>query len=214
MGISPPLAYSTTTFSVVELDRTMTSLAAKKKKDKARSMNIAKTRKAALAALDNHAHRYKVVVPDRLRAFYAGDFDRHHLTYATGKVLSWGNGTFQLALTPPTWLDKGDDAVNGPGGDWKDAKHHVPIFVTSDGLYVVVDIRNPECPTAWYHEEECICSGPAKAASSLDAFLATLSREGAGDDITTPADPDQRDHWAQDFSDDSPRVFDAVRDDD
>jgi hypothetical protein len=177
-------------------------------------MNTAQMRKAALAALDNHARRYKVTIPDRLRTFYAGDFDRYHLTYVNAKVLSWGKGTFQLALTPPTWLDKGDDAVNGPGGDWEAAKYQVPIFVSSDGLYVVVNLENPECPTAWYHEEECMCSGPTKAASSLDAFLASLSKASTDDDITTPADPNQDRHWEQDFSDDSPRVFDAVRDDD
>lgn len=180
-------------------------------------MNISAKRRAALAALDNHARRYKVTIPERLRQFYQGDFERFHMHYVNAKVLSWGQGTFQLALTPPTWLDKDDDAVNGPGGDWADAKHYVPIFVTEFCLYVIANLANPECPTAWYHEEE-VCSRGAvgPGASSLDAFLATLSKNAPADakEISRPEFPDQKDDWRQDFSDDSPRMFDAVRDDD
>src|SRR5262245_14231107 len=33
-------------------------------------------RRAALAALDNHARRYQVSIPERLRTFYADDFQR------------------------------------------------------------------------------------------------------------------------------------------
>ena len=180
-------------------------------------MNTSQKRKAALAALENHARRYKVTIPDRLRAFYAGDFDRYDKMYVTAKVLSWGKGTFQLVLTPPTWLEKGDDAINGPGGEWEGAKYHVPIFTTDNELYVVVNIKNPECPTGWFHEEEC-CSRdeiqPDKGASSLDAFLASLTKTSDADEIMRPLVDDQDEYWEQDFSDDSPRIFDAVRDDD
>jgi hypothetical protein len=178
-----------------------------------RAMAIDK-RKIALAALDNHARRYKVTIPDRLRAFYAGDFGRYHLQYVTAKVLSWGKGTFQLALTAPTWLDRGDDGVTGPRGDWKDAKHHVPIFASNSDLCVVVNIAKPQCPTAWYHEEECSYKGAQPGADSLDAFLASLTKTADGDDeVNAPDDPDQEMYWEQDFGDDSPRVFDVAGDD-
>ena len=168
-------------------------------------------RTAALAALENHARRYKVTIPERLRAFYTGDFAAHDGKYATASVLSWGKGTFQLALTPPSWLDKDDDAVNGPGGDWEDAKYFLPLFVTDQSLYLVADLRTPACSTGWYHEEESMCAGVGKGEASLDAFLASLASEGAGE-IVRPADPKQTFAWAQDFGDDSPRMFDAVRD--
>lgn len=128
------------------------------------------------------------------------------------KVLSWGNGSFELALTAPTWLDKGDDAVNGPGGDWAGAKDWLPIFVTDEGLYVVANLSDPACPTGWYHEEECGDEGPSTSAPSLDAFLSSLG-QSEDDDVVRPADPDQQRQWSQDFADDGPRAFDAARDD-
>ena len=180
-------------------------------------MNTVEKRKAALAALENHARRYKVTIPDRLKAFYAGDFTNYDLHHVNAEVLSWSNGTFQLALTPPTWLNKDDDAVNGPGGDWKGGKHHVPIFITDQNLYVVVNLQKPECPTGWYMEEECCEDGPQKGAKSLDAFLASLTKApntDDRDDIVRPAYPEQTEDWQEDFADDGPRAFDAVRDDD
>jgi hypothetical protein len=177
-------------------------------------MNTAEKRKAAIAALDNHARRYKVAIPDRLKKFYAGDFDRYHLQFTTAKVSGFGGGTasFQLALTPPSWLNKDDDAINGPGGEWEDAKHHVPLFVTDQALYAVANLKNPACPIGWYHEENW-SDGPSKGAPSLDAFLASLKPKAADpDDTFTPADPDQ--DWEEDFSDDGPRAFVAVDDDD
>src|SRR5262245_17196730 len=97
-------------------------------------------RKAALAALDHHARRYNVKIPDRIRDFYTGAFDRYHLQYVKAKVLSWGNQTFQLALTPPSWIEKGDDAINGPKGEWEDAGQHLPLFVSDSDLYLVVNL--------------------------------------------------------------------------
>src|SRR5687768_2913185 len=140
------------------------------------AMNTAAKRKAALAALDNHARRYKVTIPERLKAFYNGDFERYHLHHATAEVSGWApDATFQLALTPPTWLNKDDDAINGPDGEWEDAKYHVPLFVTDQSLYVVVNLKKPDCPTGWYAEEGW-SDGPAKGAQSLDAFLASLTK--------------------------------------
>jgi len=174
-------------------------------------------RKAALAALENHARRYKVKIPDRLKAFYAGDFERYHLQYVKAAEASGyaPDQVFQVALTPPTWLEKDDDAINGPDGEWEDAKHHVPIFVTDQQLYAVVNLQNPECPVGWYMEESWQ-DGPSPGASSLDAFLASLSKTSPGDEdnTMTPADPDQDYAWETDYSDDGPRAFDAVRDDD
>ena len=170
-------------------------------------VNTEAKRKAALAALDNHARRYNVTIPERLREFYAGDFERYHMSYVTAGVLSWGEDTFQLALTPPSWLGKDDDAVNGPGGDWHGAKHHLPVFVSDQQLYVVVDLQSPECPTRWYHEEECICKGPEQGASSLDAFLAAAMKT-TDKKAVEPADPEQAHLWAEDFADDGPRAFD------
>src|SRR5664279_2892700 len=115
-------------------------------------MNVAAKRKAALAALDNHARRYKVEIPDRLKAFYAGDFQAYDQHFAKGEVEGWGGDTFQLALTPPTWLNKDDDAINGPRGEWEEAKHYLPLFVTDQALYVVVNLEKPSCPVGWYHE--------------------------------------------------------------
>ncbi len=176
-------------------------------------MNTAQKRTAALAALDNHARRYKVSIPDRVKNFFAGDFDRYHLTYVKAKVASWGSSAFQLALTPPTWLNKGDDAVNGPRGDWDGAKNYVPLFVTDQGLYVVVDLAHPECRTGWYHEEEHCSDGPERGASSLDAFLASLTKDAPGGDVNRPADPEQELDWAESFADDGPRTFDLADDD-
>jgi hypothetical protein len=154
-----------------------------------------------------------VKIPERLRNFYRGDFDKYHLHYRTADVKGWGRGdTFQLALTPPTWLNKGDDAVNGPGGDWEDAKHHVPLFVTSDGLYVVANLEKPECPVGWYSEEGW-SDGLSPGASSLDAFLESLAKDAGTDKLIRAQNPDQKMDWAEDFGDDGARVFDAVRDD-
>ena len=175
-------------------------------------MDIAAKRKAALAALENHARRYKVTIPDRVRAFYAGDFDRYHLLHAKGEVSGWSSEVFQLALTPPTWLNKDDDAINGPRGEWEDAKHHVPLFVTSQQVYVVVNIKKPGCPVGWYQEEN-FRDGTDPAADTLDGFLAGLTKTPPGGDLATPADPDQEMEWAEDFGDDGPRAFDAVHDD-
>jgi len=179
-------------------------------------MNVAAKRKAALAALDNHARRYKVEIPDRLKAFYAGDFQAYDQHFAKGEVEGWGGDTFQLALTPPTWLNKDDDAINGPRGEWEEAKHYLPLFVTDQALYVVVNLEKPSCPVGWYHEETWD-SGPTEGAKSLDAFLKSLTKKPDTDEpdsIFRPADPDQEDHWEEDFSDDGPRAFDVAHDDD
>ena len=141
-------------------------------------MNISEKRKAALAALENHARRYKVTIPDRLKKFYAGDFDKLH--------------SFQLALTPPTWLNKDDDAVNGPGGDWSGAKNHVPLFITDQSLYVVANLKNPEVPIGWYMEEECMEDGPQKCWASLDAFLAAVTTKKPSGSVMEPAYPSKR----------------------
>jgi len=164
---------------------------------------------------DNHARRYKVTIPDRLRTFYAGDFERYHLKFASAEVSGWGNTTFQLALTPPTWLNKDDDAINGPRGEWEDAKHHVPLFVTDQALYAVANLADPACPVGWYHEENW-SDGPSEGAASLDAFLASLTPAAtdAEDSASTPADPGQEMEWAEDFGDDGPRAFDVAHDDD
>ena len=174
-------------------------------------MNAARRREAALAALDNHARRYGVAIPDRLREFYRGDFDRYDQMYAKGEVEGWGGDTFQLALTPPTWLNKGDDAINGPRGEWEEAKTHVPLFVTDQSLYVVADVSQPSCPIGWYSEEGW-SDGPAEGAESLDAFLASLTESPDTDDLDgvfRPADPDQEMDWEENFADDGPRVFDV-----
>lgn len=179
-------------------------------------MDTAQKRTAALAALDNHARRYKVTIPDRLRAFYASDFDRHQLRYAKAEVAGWGGDTFQIALTPPTWLNKDDDAINGPRGEWKDAKNYVPLFVTDQALYAVANLAANGCPIAWYHEEN-FRRGPAAGATSLDAFLASLTKDPETDDtesIFRPADPEQEMEWEEDFGDDGPRAFDVAHDDD
>ncbi len=170
-------------------------------------------RKTALAALANHARRYQVTIPERLHAFYAGNFESHHLRFVTASPGGWSdNSSFQLALTPPTWLDKDDDAINGPDGEWEDAKYHVPLFITDQALYAVANLQDPHCPVSWYYEEG-FRDGPAEAAGSLDEFLASLTATAANpDEVATPSDPDQ--NWEQDFDDDGPRVFDVDRGDD
>ncbi len=174
-------------------------------------MNMADKRKAALSALENHARRYQVTIPDRLRAFYAGDFEQYHLRFATAEPTGWGNTTFQVALTPPTWLNKDDDAMNGPDGEWEDAKHYVPLFVTDQALYAVANLQQPDCPVGWYNEENW-SEGPSEGAPTLDAFLAALTPAATSsdpDEVSTPADPDQDSDWAEDFGDDGARAFDA-----
>lgn len=164
-------------------------------------MNTAEKRKAALAALDNHARRYKVEIPDRVKSFYAGDFERYHLTYATAEPSGWSSTTFQVALTPPSWHNKDDDAINGPDGEWEEAKHHLPLFVTDQALYAVVNLQEPGCPVGWYHEERW-ADGPSEGAATLDAFLTALSPTAATadpDDVATPSDPDQEDGWSEDY---------------
>lgn len=177
-------------------------------------MTTADKRKAALAALANHARRYKVTIPERIKAFYAGDFDRYHLQHVIAHPSGYGKSPFQLALTPPTWLNKGDDAINGPRGEWEDAKYHVPLFVADQDLYAVVNIKNPEHPVGWYQEESNSSDGPGKGFATLDAFLAALTRTPGDGDVMTPANPDQEMDWAEDFGDDSARAFDVAGGDD
>ncbi|CAN5905571.1 hypothetical protein BH11MYX2_BH11MYX2_17530 [soil metagenome] len=171
-------------------------------------MDLSAKRTAALAALDNHARRYGVTIPDRLRQFYAGAFDRYQLMYCTGE----DERVHQVALTPPTWLDKDDDAINGPEGEWEDAKHYLPVMVSDQAMFLVADLRDPGCPVGWY-EEPSFGDGVQTVATSLDQFLAGLTATAGDtpeDEVFRPQDPDQDDAWAENFADDSPRAFDAL----
>jgi hypothetical protein len=172
-------------------------------------------KRSALSALQNHSRRYKVEVPKKLKDLYASDFMQHHLKWAKNDgIAGYGGDTFQLAITPPTWLGKGDDAINGPRGEWEDAKFFVPIFVTDQSLYVVVDLRTPACKVGWY-QEETFDDGVHEEEKSLDSFLKSLVKtipEAETTDAFKPADPDQEMDWEEDFEDDGPRAFDKADD--
>ena len=167
----------------------------------------------ALAAIAHHERQYGVAAPDRLRAFYRDDPRQYHRRWARQALPLYGNEHFQLALTPPTWLDKDDDAINGPGGEWADAGYHLPIFVSAQSLWVVVDLRTPEAPVGWY-EEESFRDGVVATGLSLNAFLAGLATQPPAGEEASAMDDDGDDDtdWAEDFDDDSPRAFDVIRD--
>jgi len=144
-----------------------------------------------------------VEIPQRLRDFYAGDFLRYHRKFVRAHPKGWGEGWFQVALTPPSWKVRGDSAINGPRGQWKEARFHVPLFVTHNELDVVADIRTPACPIGWYSEEECRSEGPTASHPSLDAFLEALADAATGakpGDICRPQDAAQTGQWRERFT--------------
>lgn len=155
-------------------------------------MTLEQLRNVARLAMALHEREYGVTCPQRLKDFYASSFADHHLAFVEPSPQPSGYGPsvgFQLELVPPTWLDKDDDAINGPDGEWEAAKHFLPIFVSNGQTWVVVDLRTPECAVGWYAEESFRKSnggykdGVLRAADSLDDFLASLKKSSDKEDV-------------------------------
>lgn len=156
--------------------------------------NVRYVRDRAMQALAEYEHSNRRAVPACLRSFYEGDFVGYHLRYCVGTLPRRGSASYQLALTAPTWTNKSllrrDDLQ----------RHMLPIFVTEQSLYVVVDTRGASCPVGWMMEE---VDGEAvvPAGMELHSFLAGLSRDPPGrkSRCFTPASLDQFDEWDVEF---------------
>lgn len=180
-----------------------------------------KLRIQALGAIKNHERRYQVTVPGALKAFYKSNFKPYHRQYLRAEFSNCQPvASVQLSLTPPSWLSKDDDAINGLRGEWKAAKYYLPIFVVEEMHYLVVDLRTPDCQVGWYEEAEFnnegdgFRDGVLQTGMSLSQLLASLTKSSnAGPDeevFEAEEDPDMDDWYYEDYFNDGPRAFDAA----
>lgn len=179
---------------------------------------VGKLRGQAIYALNNHARRYHVEIPKALKQFYQTDFKEHHLKCFRGEQASFGSGTFQVAIVPPSWLSKGDDAISGPQGEWTQAKYFLPLFEVDQGVYLVVDLRTEDCQIGWFEEggfstdEEGYKEGVEQLNLGLSSFLQSLQPldEDAEEEVyLAEEDEDFELWWEEDYNDDGARAFDV-----
>ena len=179
---------------------------------------VAALRAQALKAIANHERRYKVKAPERLKQFYESDFTQYLLKIAEPTPLPSGypkDAAFRLSLCPPTWINKDDDAINGPRGEWEAAKHFLPIFVSDQQLFVVVNLRSEKCAVGWYAEEGFqnddggYEDGVLITSKSLDEFLKGLKPSTTKKQLFKHESEIDEMDWSEDFDDDGARGFDA-----
>jgi hypothetical protein len=151
-------------------------------------MDLDEKIKIALEMCERHASEYGPQVQQRLRRFFeSGEHVRHD-----GRCLPEGTevpgfepGSFRLIATVPSWdvhssLGSLDDAVVGPGGDWKHAGDYLPIFAAEQSGLVVARLEDPDGPIGWFEEGAWSRRGSGYRdgvyllAPSLDDFLKTL----------------------------------------
>lgn len=156
--------------------------------------NVRYVRDKALMALADFEHRSRRAVPAVLRSFYEGDFVNYHLRFALASLPRRGSAAFQLAITPPTWVNKNvPEALDIQ-------RHMLPIFVTEQSLYVVADTRAPSSPVGWVMEGTGM-DVVVPAGMELPSFLCGLSRTPPGRKFRcfAPASLDQYEEWDVEF---------------
>jgi hypothetical protein len=149
-----------------------------------------KARKAwAASAVGKHERAYKAKVGERMRRFWAeGEAWRYQGAPLVVKVPTIESDRWVLPVAPPSWMvceEIGlDDAIVGPGGEWKHAKKFLPIFeATGPGnVLVVASVADP-CWVGVFVEglhssskrvDERLRDGVVQIAPALDGFLAGL----------------------------------------